>query len=119
MTNPAPTFTIFGRDPVLIMGIVSATVMFVSSLVFPLTIDEQGILNLIAAAVLGLIGAFSVGKEKVAAAVVVLFKTLIAAALAFGLHFPPEVQGSVMAFVVALLSFYTRTQVVAKVQARF
>lgn len=115
--NPNGGILIFGREPVLILGTVYATVALVSALIFPLTDEQQGVLNTVAAAVIALLEAAFVGREKLAAMVLGLLRTLIAAGVAFGLHWDPNTQGAVMVFATAVLSAYARTQVVAPVPA--
>lgn len=108
---------IFGREPSLILGLIAAAIQLLSAVALPLSVEQQGVLNAVAVAVIGLVTAAAVSAEKAAPAVVGLVQAVLACALAFGLALSPEVQGAVMAFVTAALSAFVRTQVVAPVPA--
>jgi hypothetical protein len=108
---------IFGREPALILGLLAAAVQLFSATVLPLTVDQQGVLNAVAVAVLGFATAAAVSAEKAAPAVLGVVQAVLACALAFGLALDPAVQGAVMAFTTALVSAFVRTQVVAPVPA--
>lgn len=108
---------VFGREPAQFLGLLSALIALVSSTVLPLTVEQQGVLNAVAVAVVGLITAFAVSAEKAAPLVAGLMQAVLACALAFGVHLSPELQGSVMAFVAAGVAFWLRTQVFAPVPA--
>jgi hypothetical protein len=109
---------VFGREPALIVGAASAAIQFVSAVVFPLSVEQQGALNGVVALLLGLVVAWKVSAEKAAAALVAVFQGLIAVGLAFGLDWSPSVQSAVMLLVTAAASFFVRTQVTAPVPAR-
>lgn len=104
---------IFGREPALWLGLVSAVVQLVSALWLPLTVEQQGGVNAVAVAVLGVVTAVAVAKERVAPAVLGLVQAVLALALAFGLHLPDTHQSVIMAFAAAVAAMFTRTQVVA------
>jgi Asp/Glu/hydantoin racemase len=106
---------IFGREPAQILGLVSAVIALLSSTLLDLSIDQQGVLNAVVAAVLGLVTALAVAHEKAAAAISGLMQASLACALAFGFVVSPETQGAVMAFVAAATAFWLRTQVSAPV----
>jgi hypothetical protein len=112
-TERSSPVTIFGREPAQILGLVSAVIALASSTLLHLTVEQQGVLNAVAVAVIGVITALAVGGEKAAAAVSGLIQAVLACALAFGLHISPETQGAVMAFVAAVTAFWLRTQVIA------
>jgi hypothetical protein len=104
---------IFGREPALILGLVAAAIQLVSATVLPLSIEQQGVLNAVAVAVIGLLTAAAVSAEKAAPAVLGVVQAVLACALAFGLALEPATQGAIMAFTTALVSAFVRTQVVA------
>ena len=108
---------ILGREPAQFLGLVAALVALVSSTVLPLSVEQQGVLNAVAVAVIGLVTAAAVSAEKAAAALSGLVQAVLACALAFGAQLSPELQGSIMAFVSAGVAFWLRTQVVAPVPA--
>lgn len=108
---------IFGREPALVLGLVSALVQFLSATLLPLSDTQQGWVNIVAGCVIAVALAVKVSAEKVAAALVGLAQALVAAALAFGFDLSSATQSSVMVLVVAAASFFVRTQVVAPVPA--
>lgn len=106
---------LLGREPAQWLGLLSAGLALFSGTVLPLTIGQQGAIVAVLTAVFGFIGAIAVSGEKAAPLVAGLVQSVLALALAFGLHLEPSVQGSVMAFVAAGVAWYIRTQVVAPV----
>lgn len=108
---------IFGREPSLILGLIAAAIQLLSATLLPLNVEQQGVLNAVAVAVIGFATAAAVSAEKAAPAVLGVVQAVLACALAFGLAVPPETQGAVMAFVTALVSAFVRTQVVAPTPA--
>lgn len=104
----------FGRDPVLYTNLFAAIVMGISTFLLPLTADQQGTLNAVAAAIAGMITAWEVADGQLAL-VVNLFKAVVALSISFGLHLTPEAQMVVMTIVLAVGSMFTRTQVAAPI----
>lgn len=104
---------IFGREPALILGLIASAIQLFSAVALPLSIEQQGVLNAVAVAVVGLVTAVAVSAEKAAPAVLGLVQAVLACALAFGLALEPATQGAIMAFATALVSAFVRTQVVA------
>jgi hypothetical protein len=113
--NQGEPVKIWGREPALILGLVAAAIQLVSATVLPLSIEQQGVLNAVAVAVIGLVTAAAVSAEKAAPAVLGLVQAVMACALAFGLALEPATQGAVMAFTTALVSAFVRQQVTAPV----
>jgi hypothetical protein len=111
------TWKLFGREPVYWLGLISASIMVLSSFFIPLTTEQQGVLNAICTSAFGVLTAYFVAQEGLQAAILGFFKAAIALALAFGWHATPEAQGTIMAFVAAVSAMYTRTQVVAPISA--
>lgn len=109
---------IFGRDPVLWLGLLAAFVQFVSAFIVPVSIETQGIIAAFALAAVGVIQAVVVRDGSAVPAVTGLFKAGIALGLAFGLRWSPEQQAEVMFMVQAVLSLLVREQVVAPIDAR-
>jgi len=106
---------IFGREPALVLGLIAAAIQLFSATLLPLSVDQQGVLNAVAVAAIGLATAAAVSADKAAPAILGLVQAVLACALAFGLDVAPETQGAVMAFVTALVSAFVRTQVSAPV----
>lgn len=103
-----------GREPaVLWMALVTPLIQLVSALVFPLTDEQQGVLNALAAAVLGAVVAWKVSAEKALPLLAGLVQAVIAVGIAFGAEISPEVQSAILAIVAASVGFFVRTQVSA------
>jgi hypothetical protein len=107
----------FGREPAQWLGLISAAIALISSTAFEMTIQQQGVLNAVAVAIVGFVTAMAVSGEKAAPLVAGLVQAVLACALAFGLALSPELQGSIVAFTAAGVAWYLRTQVVAPVAA--
>lgn len=105
--------TIFGREPALLLGAINGAVVLFSALILPLDTTQQGVLNVVVSAVLGLIVAIKVQGGTWAAAILAVLQALIAAALAFGFDLSPEIQSGIMLFAATVLAFATRSIVVA------
>jgi hypothetical protein len=105
------------RDPALWLGLAAAAVQLVAAFLFPLTVEQQALLNAAAVAVAGVITAFAVRRDGQAAALVGFAQAAIALGLGFGLDWGPEKQAAAMAIVTALAAAFVRTQVTAKVTA--
>lgn len=108
-----------GREPAYWLALASAAIAFISSSHFPLTAEQQGTLNAVVAAVLGVITAFTLKGERLVAALVGFFKAALAAAMAFKLGFSPEVQSAGMLLIELILTgVLVRPQVIAPVPPR-
>jgi hypothetical protein len=108
---------IFGREPALWLNFI-AVLVYALGLLLDLSVESQGILNGIAAAVAGLIIAGFVAAEEWVPILVGLFKAVIALVISLGVNMSPEVQVMIMAGLTAFLALATRTQVVAPVAPR-
>lgn len=114
------TRLILGREVAYWLALASGIIAFVSAAVTPLTTDQQGVLNAAVAAAFGLITAGLLAGEKSVAAIVGLFKALIAVGLAFGLALSPEVQSTAMVVIeLALTGALVRPNVQAPVKSDF
>lgn len=105
---------IFKRDPAVILAFVAAAIQSVSAFFFHLTVDQQAGLNGAAAGILGLVVAFMV-HDNVIAAVTALFQALIALSIGFGAHISADRQSVLMVLLGAGAAAFVRTQVTAKV----
>lgn len=107
---------IFGREPAFWLSFCSAAIALVSATVLTLSVEQQGVLNGLVAALFGAITAWQVSAEKSVPFIVGLFKAAIAVGLAFGFALSPEVQSSALLFVEILLTgLLVRPNVVAPV----
>jgi hypothetical protein len=110
---------IFGREPAYWLALASGLVALVSAAVFPLSTDQQGVLNAAVAALVGVITAWTLKGEGLVAALVGFFKAAIAIGLAFGWSLAPEVQASFMVVIeLVLTGALVRPNVVAPVPAK-
>jgi hypothetical protein len=105
------------RDPALWLGLVAAIIQLTAAFVFPLTGEQQAVLNACAVAVAGVITAVWVRRDGQAAAIVGFAQAAIAVGLGFGLNISPEGQAAIMAAVSTAAAMFVRTQVVAAVDS--
>lgn len=105
------------RDPALWLGLIAALVQLTAAFVFPLSVEQQAVLNAVAVAAAGLITAVWVRRDGQAAAVVGLAQAAIAVGLGFGLDISTEGQAAIMAAVSTAAAMFVRTQVTAAVSA--
>lgn len=106
---------IFGREPAVILATVSALIQFLSLFVVELTTDQQAVLNAVVAALIGVITAAAVARDKLLPAVVGLGQAILALAVGFGTDWSAEQQTSLMALIATVAGMFIRTQVAAPV----
>ncbi|GAA3877673.1 hypothetical protein GCM10022243_48020 [Saccharothrix violaceirubra] len=107
---------VLGREPAYWMSLCAALLALAGAFGLPLTVEQQGLLNALLAAVFGAITAALVAAEKSVPALVGVFKAAIAVGLAFGLRLAPEVQASALVVVeLVLTGLLVRPNVVASV----
>jgi nicotinamide riboside transporter PnuC len=108
--------TVFGREPAVLLAGVAAVVSLLGAFVFHLSVDQQGVLNGLAAAVVGLLTAWSLKDGSLMTAIVGLVKAVLYVAVAWHLHVSAENQALILAAVSPLLALIgIRPQVVASV----
>jgi hypothetical protein len=107
---------IFGREPSAIVGLAAVVVQFLSAFVFNVSMDTQTAVNVVVAAVVGLIVAFMV-KDGVIAGITGLASAGLALALNLGLDLSTDKQAAYMALITVGAQFFVRTQVTAPVSA--
>ena len=100
----------------MVLALVSSVIMLLS-VALHLTAGQQGAINAVAAALVGLITSISVAKDGGLALIVGLIKAAVALGIAFGLNWTPEVQAMVMTVATTVVQLFVRTQVTAKVPA--
>lgn len=103
----------FRREPAVFLGLVAALVQLVSAMIFPLTDEQQGVLNGLAFVVAGVIVAATVSLDRALPLLVGLAQAVVAVGLAFGWELDPTAQSAALAFVAAVTALFVRTQVVA------
>ncbi|WP_433890349.1 hypothetical protein [Streptomyces sp. CA-111067] len=105
---------VLGREPALWLALVAVVIKLSTAFGLDLTNGQQAVVNAAAAAVMGVLVAFSV-HDGVGAAVLGLVQAAVALAVGFGLHWSPDQQSTVLSLATALVAMWTRTQVTAKV----
>lgn len=106
---------IFKRDPALWMMLGATLIRLVSGFLFPLSVDQQSLLNAFVAAIVGVLVAFMVRHDGQVAAIGGLFAAALAVAIGFGLRMSPENQALVMSGVGLVVAAFARTQMGARV----
>lgn len=106
-----------GREPVKIGALIAAILGLVSGLGLDVTVDQQGVINGAVVLIVGFINTLVVSEEKALPLISGVVQASLSVALSFGLLLSPQVQASVMTFVVALVAMWQRTQVSAPVPA--
>ncbi|MEV0385106.1 hypothetical protein [Nonomuraea sp. NPDC050643] len=103
---------IFGREPALVLGLVSAGLQMLTALFLPLTTVQVAAINSIAAAGLGVWTAFATrgldGGRSIKAAALGFVQAAITLGLVFGLSLTEQQTASVMAFAALLGAFLVR-----------
>lgn len=107
---------IFRREPAMWLGLVAVIVKLATAFGLNLTVDQQSVINAVAAALVGLAVAVMV-HDGIGAAALGFLQAAIALAVGFGLHWAPGQQAVVMSFAAAVVAMFTRTQVVAPAPA--
>lgn len=110
--------TIFGREPAIILGFVSAGLQMLTAFVLPLTSEQVGALNAIFAAGVGVWTAFVTraadGGSSIHSAVLGFAQAGVTLALVFGLALSDEQTAAIMAFVAMAASMFVRQNVSPK-----
>jgi hypothetical protein len=106
-----------GREPVKIGALIAAILGLVSGLGLPVSVDQQGLINGAVVLIIGIINTWVVSEEKALPLISGVVQATLSVALSFGLLLSPQVQASIMTFVVALVAMWQRTQVTAPVPA--
>ncbi|MEV0826024.1 hypothetical protein [Nonomuraea rubra] len=105
---------IFGREPALVLGLLSAGLQLVTALFLPLTTEQVAAINSIAAAGLGVWTAFATrnldGGKSIKAAALGFTQAGITLGLVFGVSLTDQQTASIMAFVALLGAVFVRQQ---------
>lgn len=106
---------IFGREPALWLALVAALVQG-AGLLLDWSSEQQGAINAVAVAALGVATAWFV-SDGISAAVLGGAQAVLNLVLAFGLNVDTATQAAIMTFVAAVTAMFVRTQVGAPVSA--
>jgi len=99
------------REPIVALAAFAALVQFVSTYLFPLSAEQQSLINAAAVAVVGTVAAFLVSTEKGLPFLVGLAQAIIALILGFKVHMTPDGQAAIMGLVTTFVGLFVRTQV--------
>jgi hypothetical protein len=108
---------IFGREPALLLALISILIKTLAAFGLNVTVDQQALINAVAAALVGLLVAVAT-HDGAAAALLGAAQAVVALAVGFGLQWSTDQQAVVMSLVAAAVAMWTRTQVTAPVPAR-
>lgn len=107
---------ILGREPAVLLGVLSAALQMVVAFGLHLTNDQTAAINAAAAAVFGVLTAVMVARDQLYPAIMGLAQAALTLGLAFGYNMSADSTTAVMAFIAALLpAIAIRPQVTAKV----
>jgi hypothetical protein len=104
-----------GREPVKIGALIAAILGLVSGLGLPVTVDQQGLINGAIVLIIGLINTFVVSEEQALPLISGVVQAVMSVALSFGAQLSPQLQATLMTFVVAVVAMWQRGIVTAPV----
>lgn len=100
------------REPALALNGVGALVVLISAYVVHLTVDQQGAVNGVAAAAVGIL-TWRATKDGLSAAIIGVLKAAVVVGLAWHLNISADDQALIYTGASALLGAFIRTQVTA------
>jgi hypothetical protein len=104
------------REPAVFLALLASLVQIISSFIFPITDEQQSLLNGAFAVIAGGITAAMVGLDKLLPLLAGIVQAVLSVAVGFGLEMTNEQQSILMAFVAALVGIWgVRPQVEAKI----
>lgn len=106
---------LFGREPALWGVLAKNIVLVLTTFVFAWSVNQQGAVNAVSAALIGLAVAFAVAREKLVPALLGLAEAAVAVAISFGWNLTPDRQLVIMSLVAAVVGIWTRDRVIAPV----
>lgn len=101
---------IFGREPALWMALVATVISAIGSFVVHLSVDQEGALNGVVAAIVGLI-VWKLTSDGGPALILGFVKAGIVLAAAFHFNMATDKQTILMTLVSAVVAMFVRTQV--------
>ncbi len=100
---------IFGREPALVAGLIESVIALAVALGLHLSTAQVGLVNAVAAALLGVYVAWAT-KDTLASAVLALSKSVLSLLIGFGLDLTTDQTATAIAVVTMALSMFNRTQ---------
>lgn len=108
--------TIFGREPAVVLAFVASVVSLLGAYVVHFDTDQQGALNGVAAAIVGVLTAMSLRDGSLATVLVGLAKAVIYVALAWHFNISADNQALILTAVSTFVALFgIRPQVVVAV----
>src|SRR5690242_17048537 len=101
---------IFGREPALWLALIASLISVLSAFVFHLSVDAEGAVNGIAAALMGLV-VWAITKDGGVALILGFAKSLFVMLAAFHFNVPVDKQALLMTALSAAVAMFVRTQV--------
>jgi hypothetical protein len=108
---------LFGRDPALLFQAIAILLSLLFTFGLPLTPEWQGIVNGLIMTGWGVATAIVVAKDKIVPAVTAFAQVVFLLVAAFGYHLADTQQFMILTLVGLLFAFFTRTQVIAPINA--
>ncbi|PBC71591.1 hypothetical protein BX265_6201 [Streptomyces sp. TLI_235] len=105
------------REPALWLALVAALVKLGSAFGLAVNVEQQAVINALAAAIVGLVVAVA-AHDSLSAPILGTVQAGLALAVGLGLHWTADQQAIVMTAVGAAVAMWTRTQVTASAGAR-
>lgn len=105
---------IFGREPALWGALLATIVSALGTFVFHFTVDQEGALNGIISALIGIV-VWRVTRDGSPALILGLAKALLVAAAAWHFNLPTDRQTILLALLSSIVAMFVRTQVSAPV----
>lgn len=105
---------LFGRDPALWAALFASAVSALGTFVLHFSVDQEGALNGVFAAVMGIV-VWAVTKDGAPALILGLAKALILVAAAWHFNIPADQQTILMVLLSSVVAMFVRTQVGAPV----
>lgn len=110
---------LFGREPAAWVGLIEAALaLTVAAGLINITNEQTALVMAAVVAVFGVITAY-LTKDTMLGVLVGLTKAVIALAIGFGFSLSPETTATIIAFVVAFVGFFQRTQTAPAEQPSF
>jgi uncharacterized membrane protein len=97
---------VLGRYPAVILGVVSSLIQMLVAFGLPWSETQTIAVNAGVAALLGVVTAFYVARDRLLPAIIGFAQAALTVGLAFGLNWTPEQVGMLMAFAASLVALF-------------
>lgn len=108
---------LFGRDPAMLFQAIAILLSLLATFGLPLTPEWQGVVNGLIMTGWGVATAIVVAKDKIVPAVTAFAQVVFLLVAGLGYHLADTQQFMVLTLIGLLFAFFTRTQVVAPINA--